>query len=337
MNHSSFALPWELSEATIKEIVGVHSSASISIVKPPRPFGGYNGEKALVRVGSHKGVSREVFLKKVPIDQAQREMHAYKVLDGIDAPVVTCYGMHVLPDDEAVLFVEYLPHTVDWPIPEKLHLDWATALAKLARCSFSKDMDLPQFQFFIGHDKILDGVEKAIAYPNPELKARLQSVNLNNVLSIVRDSLQDFLAEIDGLPQGLTHGECYSAHIGRRKSEDPVLFFDVATAGIRPRFFDLQGLIVDHGEPYEIDDINRVLRQFWDTYGQDVSYDAFFWEVKRIEGLIALRNIGVQLDFLHRSIGEAWQDGEAARRGHLKWIYLSFKKADEVLTEWEVL
>ena len=216
-------------------------------------------------------------------------------------------------------------------------MDGATAMAKLARSSFSEDMDLPQIQCLTDHDEILKGIEAAVEYANAELQTTLKNVNCNKVLSIARHSLPDFLAEIDGLPQGLTHGECYPTHMGRRTPEGPILFFDVATAGIRPRFFDVQGLIVDHGEPYEIDDINRVLKQFWDTYDQDVSYDPFCWEVKRIEGFIALRNIGVQLDFLHRSIGEAWQDAETAAQGHIKWIYLSFKKADEVLTEWETL
>ena len=335
MDHFLSTLPWDLSKKTIRELLGLNSDVSISTTKPPRPFGGYNGEKALIRIESQDDVSSQTILKKVPLDQAQREVQAYQVLTSIGAPVVICYGLRILSDDQAVFAVEYLPYAIDWPISAKLHLDWATATAKFARSPIPKDIELPQIQFFSAHDKILNGIEVAIEDPNPELQTTLKSVNHNRVLSIARDSLPDFLSEIDALPQGLTHGECYPMHMGRRTPEDSVLFFDVATTGMRPRFFDVHGLIVDHGEPYEIDDITQVLAQFWKIYNQDISWDSFRWEVRRIEGLIALQNIGIHLNLLHQSRGEAWQNAEEAAQGHIKWIHLSFRKADEVLTEWE--
>ena len=335
MDHISSSLPWDLSQKAIRLLLGLNSDVSISTIKPPRPFGGYNGEKALIRIESQEDISSEIILKKVPLDQAQREVKSYQVVTSICAPVVTGYGLRILSDDQAVFAVEYLPYAIDWPISAKLHLDWATATAKFARSPIPQNIELPQIQFLSAHDKIFNGIEAAIEDPNLELQTALKSVNHNRVFSIVRNSLPEFLSKIDALPQGLTHGECYPMHMGRWTPEDAILFFDVVTTGMRPRFFDVQGLIVDHGEAYEIDDINQVLKQFWKIYNQDISWDYFRREVKRIEGLIALRDIGIHLAFLQQSRGEAWQNTEEAAQGQIKWIHLSFKKADEVLTEWE--
>ncbi|MDP6040659.1 MAG: hypothetical protein QGG64_19080 [Candidatus Latescibacteria bacterium] len=324
-------LPWGLTIEGVQKLIDVDSA--ISIVEPARPFGGLNGEKALVKV--EDGSERQVLLKKVEMALAQREVHAYSVLVSVDAPVVVCYGLEALSNDEAVVAIEYLPYAIDWPILPERHLKWAAAVAELARCPMPKVGVLPQIHFLSEYDDILSGIESVVGDSNPDLCSALVDVNSKNVLSLVRDVLADFLAEVDRLPQGLTHGECYPMHMGQRKLDEPLLFFDVPSTGVRPRFFDVQGLVVDHGEPYEIGDTTLVLRRFWEVYYGDVSWDAFVKEVKMMEGLVALRNIGCQWQLWQEARGEAWQNAEEAMVGHFKWIRLGMIKVDEVLTEWE--
>jgi hypothetical protein len=81
--------------------------------------------------------------------------------------------------------------------------------------------------------------------------------------------------------------------------------------------------------------VTPVLRRFWEVYESSLPWDVFRREVAMIEGLIALRGIGLDVRLMRRGIGEAWQNAREAHLGHVKWIRLSILKADEVLAEWE--
>ena len=122
--------------------------------------------------------------------------------------------------------------------------------------------------------------------------------------------------------------------MGMKDINGEVLFFDVTSAGIRPRFYDVHGLIVDHGEPYEIGDVTPVLREFFENYSRDLEWKDFQREVALTEGLVALRQIGRHMKLLEQRRGEAWQDENEARLGHIKWLRLSINRAREVLVDW---
>ncbi|MDA0746485.1 MAG: hypothetical protein O2954_08190 [bacterium] len=328
-------LPWNLTFEDVAGLVGLDTDARITVVEPSRPFGGYTGEKALLKVEVGNKVSQYVLLKRTQAAWAEREMQAYRALNLAGAPVVTYYGLHVPGDGQAVIAVEYLQYAIDWPISPGLHLAWAAAAAALARSPIPEAAELLHVWFLPEQDTILAGLEEVAGDSDPALRVALAEVNTERVLARARETLASFLAQVDALPRGLTHGECYPMHMGRRTPDGPVVFFDITSAGIRPRFFDVQGLIVDHGEPYEIGDVTPVLERFWKEYDSSIPWDMFRWEVALVEGLVALRSIGTQMRFLRAGQGEAWQNTEEIRRGHFKWLRLSLARAEEVLTAWE--
>lgn len=334
MHSVSSTLPWGLSFEAVTDLIGLAADTSITIVEPSRPFGGYTGEKALLQVESWDTTPQWVLLKRTRLTWAQREVKVYQALTSADAPVVTCYGLCSLLDDQAVVAVEYLPYAIDWPISPELHIAWAVAAATFARCPLPETVELPQVRFLLDHDAILAGLEAAVQDPDQTLQAALAETQPDRIFALACDTLASFLAEVDALPRGLTHGECYPMHMGRRTLDGLVLFFDVTSAAIRPRFYDVQGLIVDHGEPYEIGDVTPVLRRYWQIYDPSLSWEVFRREVALMEGLVALRTIGLHMHLLHQGRGEAWQNAEEASLGHIKWIRLSLAKAGEVLTMW---
>ncbi|OGG50906.1 MAG: hypothetical protein A3F84_00095 [Candidatus Handelsmanbacteria bacterium RIFCSPLOWO2_12_FULL_64_10] len=324
-----------LSNDTIAALVGLERANGLTVEQPALPFGGFTGDKALVRLTAPDGTVCKVILKRTSLSWANKEVNAYRALKAAGAPVVACYGMHVLDDDRAVVAVEYLPVASAWPILPDTHLRWSEALALLAKCRIPASVTLPEIHYTPERDAILSGIEEALAFSDPELQVALSPLDTIRFRDRVRAVLKGFLAAVDALPRGLTHGEAYSMHVGRRTPDGPVLLFDVTSAAIRPRFFDVEALIVDHGEPYEIGDVTPVLRRFREVYESNLSWDVFRCEVAMIEGLIALRGIGQQAQLMRRGIEEAWQNEREAHLGHVKWIRLSILKADEALAEWE--
>jgi hypothetical protein len=326
---------FDLSTDAIADLVGLGCISALAVEQPALPFGGFTGDKALVRLTAPGGEALRVILKRTSPSWARKEVNAYRALEAAGAPVVTCYGMRVLDDDRAVVAVEYLPVASAWPISSDLHLRWAEALALLAKCRIPTSVTLPQVRYAPEHDTVLSGIDNALMCSDPDLRAALSPIDTFSFRDRVRANLKDFLAAVDALPCGLTHGEAYSMHIGRRTPDGPVLLFDVTSAAIRPRFFDVQALIVDHGEPYEIGDVAPVLQRFWEVYESSLPWDVFRREVAMIEGLIALREIGLQVQLMRRGLGEAWQNEREAHLGHVKWIRLSILKAEQALAEWE--
>ncbi|GEM_PF-2127928 len=326
---------FDLSMDAISDLVGLERVSSLSVEQPALPFGGFTGDKALVCLTAPDGTVCKVILKRTSLSWARKEVNAYRALEAAGAPVVTCYSMRVLGDDCAVVVIEYLPVASAWPISPDTHLRWAEALALLAKCRAPASAVLPEVRYTPEHDTILAGIDDALTYSDPDLRAALSSIETACFRDRVRANLKGFLAAVDALPRGLTHGEAYSMHIGRRTPDGPVLLFDVTSAAIRPRFFDVQALIVDHGEPYEIGDVTPVLQRFWEVYESSLPWDVFRREVAMIEGLIALRGIGLQVQLMRRGLGEAWQNEREAHLGHVKWVRLHILKAEQALAEWE--
>lgn len=326
-------LVWNLTSEDVASLLGRDTDTSVTVVEPSRPFGGYTGEKALLKIEPRNKPPYHVLLKRTQLAWAKREVQAYRALTSVGAPVVTCYGLHLLSKNLGMVAVEYLPYAVDWPISPERHLAWAVAIATFARCPIPREMELSHIQFLPECDTILAGLESAVQDSDPELRAALAEVNPRRVLARAEDVLTSFLKEVDALPRGLTHGECYPMHMGQRTPDGPVLFFDVTSTAVRPRFFDVQGLIVDHGEPYEIGDTTLVLQAFRKAYDPSIPWDIFRREVALMEGLVAFRTVGLQMRLLHQRHGEAWQNDREATSGHIKWIRLSLIRADQVLTE----
>jgi len=147
-------LPWNLSIQNIRTLIEIDSNATMSVVTPVRPFGGYTGEKTLIDISAPGISSTQVLLKRVSQEEAHREMHAYQALTDVGAPIVICYGLHDRLESHAVLAVEYLPDAIAWPISSERHLAWATATAQLARCPVPQTVKLPYFRFLPMHDAL---------------------------------------------------------------------------------------------------------------------------------------------------------------------------------------
>lgn len=216
-------LVWNLTDKDIASLLGLDADTSVTVVEPSRPFGGYTGEKALIRIAPRNRSSHYVLLKRTHLAGAQREVQAYRALASVGAPVVACYGLHPLSDDLGVVAVEYLPDAVDWPVSSERHRAWAIAVAAFARCPIPKEVELPHISFLAEHDTILAGLEAAARDSDPVLRAALAEVNPGRVLARAEDVLASFLEDVDALPRGLTHGECYPMHMGRRTLDGPVL------------------------------------------------------------------------------------------------------------------
>jgi hypothetical protein len=320
-------LPWEITESTLRELIDIPYGAKLQVLEPDRAFGGFTGEKRLLQIGADECI----FIKKTTIEFADREAEVYRALSSVGAPVIRFYNAIHLSTEEALIAVEYLPYAVSWPITTDLHLAWAEAVALLASCPVPVEPRLPTLTYRGEYEEIIQGIDAVLSRPDLVPPSEISDVFPTETAELAHSRLEGFLEYVDTLPKGLTHGECFPMHMGRRKPDGEVLLFDVTSAGVRPRFYDVQGFVVDHGEPYEIADTDIVLRRFLEVYDQSLSWNQFRDEVRTIEGLLALKQIAPHMRMLESGRGEAWQNDDEARIGHLKWIRLSFRKIREVL------
>ena len=101
--------------------------------------GGYSGgKKALIAVetDSSRGELRLILKRLLPRYSAEADV--YGALQDLAAPLATLYAIVDNPDQTRTMVLEYLPVSVDWPIPEDYHLAWAESTARLAASSRSE-------------------------------------------------------------------------------------------------------------------------------------------------------------------------------------------------------
>ena len=120
----------------LEEMLSRHFDKSVAICdwsleKDDEAFGGLAGEKNLVRVENEAVGTLRILLKRVERQYAH-EAEVYRTLQPLGAPVPTFYGHCDLPDGKRTMAVEYLPVTLEWPIPPDYHLAWVDAAARLA-------------------------------------------------------------------------------------------------------------------------------------------------------------------------------------------------------------
>ena len=84
----------------------------------------------------------------------------------------------------------------------------------------------------------------------------------------------------EALPRGLTHGEAEVYHAGRRRRDGALVYFDIATTTMRPRFADASGWLHNLPDGVAYSDFARA---YLDDYarwgGARVSVEQFLTEL----------------------------------------------------------
>ena len=241
-----------------------------------------------------------ILLKKVERKYAH-EAEVYQTLQALKAPIATFYGHCDLADDRRTMAVEYLPVTVEWPIPPDYHLAWVEAAAELASLPVTATGVLQRKKWAPRRQEFIDDVEYALSIDEAPLQEAYRQSDLLDLPDLCRQLLPQVLAQADDLPLAFCHGDAHSPHTGRRDSQGTVLFFDLTTGSIGPRFMDLISAIIDHGEPYEIE-VEQLKRRFLEKYKQctqqDLSWTDFRAEVQLCRALVALEDMRVGVDWI---------------------------------------
>ncbi len=318
-----------VTEADLQKILSEHLDRSITIdqllvEKETEDLGGWNGEKALVYLRVNNSGEHRVILKRVTANFS-RETEIYTLLNRLSAPVAVMFGYRDHPNGDCTLILEYLPISIDWPIPPDYHLKWADSTAKLAALPLPDGAPLRLIEWSANLDQYLLDVEGALQIDDDLLQKAISEYELRPVLQMSQQRVSSLLEEADQLPQSFNHGEPYSPHTGQRCADGEVLFFDIAGGAIGPRFMDLIALIIDHGEPYEIP-VEQVARQYLDTYNSetssDIKWQAFWPEVKKCRALVAIQRLRVTTVWVPRALDAEGQAKSQIWDGPRKWIIL---------------
>ena len=334
-----------IQQADLQKMLSKHFGRSIPIEslmveKETADLGGWNGEKALVRVDTtHRDVGiHRVILKQVTADFSH-EADLYVTLNEMGAPVAQMYGYRDHGSGCRTMVLEYLPISIDWPIPPDYHLSWADSAARMAALPLTGERRLRKIAWLPGLERYLADIGNAVSIGDELLQSALRDYGLTAAPELCRKHLPDLLEKADRLPCALNHGEPYSPHTGQRQTGEEVLFFDIGSAAIGPRFMDLIAAIIDHGEPYEIP-VEQVARRYLETYnletGSDLSWKAFWPEVETCRALVAVQRLRVTTDWVIRALSAEDENKSEIWDGSRMCDHPAFAGASEILQDTEL-
>ncbi len=296
-----------------------------SLVRDSAGLGGRSGsDTALVEVTTDHPASSTISLiiKTVPPRYAF-EPNLYRELDRQGAPVATYYGHVSHSNGSSTMAIEYLPFSVDWPIPATYHISWARSAARLAACKVPEHVGLPDVAWTGRASEFIEELDEATRLDDDVLQTELAERGLRDIRPLTTD-LDPLLAYGDTLEQALTQGELYGHHTGQRRPDGEVLFYDFNGARWGPRLWDLVAITIDHGEPYEaaIDDVIGAFSTEYELHtGQRLNGEELRLELSLTRALTSLVRIPPMAPWLRRLKEEGQDTGEYLTSPR-KWIVL---------------
>jgi hypothetical protein len=327
-----------IEQEDLEEMLSRHFNTSVairswSLEQDDTAFGGLAGEKNLVQVETAELGILRILLKRVERKYAH-EAEVYQTLQALKAPIATFYGHCDLANDRRTMAVEYLPVTVEWPIPPDYHLAWVEAAAELAGLPVAATGVLHKKKWAPRLQEFVADVEYALSIDEAPLQEAYRQSDLLDLPDLCRQLLPQVLARADALPLAFCHGDAHSPHTGRRDPQGAVLFFDLTTGSIGPRFLDLVSAIIDHGEPYEIE-VEQFERRFLEKYKQgaqqDLSWTDFRAEVQLCRALVALEDMRVGVDWIASWLRQTERERGPVGNDPRKWPLLHLQALRQYL------
>ena len=298
-------------------------------------LGGLSGCKKVVialQTGSPPGELR-ILLKRL-LPRYAFEAEVYAALQALGAPLASFYGTVQDEDGTPTMLLEYLPVTVDWPIPTDYHLSWAESAARLAASPVSSELRIPRKHWVNRRADLEHDLGMAMSLEDPVLQDELARRRLAERIEAIASRLPKLLAAGDRLPTAFCHGSMAPLHTGRREAGREVLFFDLGSSYYGPRFMDFADVTIDHGEPYEAD-LDAVIDRLLTTYGREagvaIPREAFLSELRLCRGLKSLDILGITLDWFAR-LKRTDEDSGEFFTSPRKWIVLHLEALIDAAT-----
>lgn len=185
----------------------------------------------------------DMFVKRTPRAAREAERHAQLTAAGVAVPRLL---WHVeLPEGEDVLGFEFLDTIgIDFTSAEEI-TELLTLLATLNAVPPSALGESPSPPRGRPEAEFTASVEAALTAAQSAGRLSWASLTMKDWLALYQDAKR----WAGRMPTAVTHGEMYFQQVGRART-GPLVIFDLATVGLRPRFFDLCSLmrgLVDRG------------------------------------------------------------------------------------------
>ena len=286
-------------------------------------LGGYSGcKKALVAVDSSKGEIRLLLKQLLP--RFSDEADVYTALQRLGAPFATLHGTVDNSDSTRTMVLEYLPVTVEWPIPADYHLAWAESAARLAALRMPKLLPLPTMRWITRREEFEADLDDALHLDDSVLQGEFAVRGLAERVRAFLPVLPEVLEAAETLSTAFCHGDLYPQHTGRREGDGVVRFYDLGGSQCGPRFYDFASLAIDHGEPYEAEmDVlrDRFLAAYVDETGATLSHQEFVAEVQLSRALIVLNRLRTTMQWFDQ-LKQNGEDSGEFRTSPRKWFVL---------------
>jgi len=209
------------------------------------------GEKCIVTftcTGTDGSERRERVFAKLA-DHGHEESIHYEHLTRNNAPIPKTYGTLKTDDGCELMFTEYLEPILtwdDWNSPET-HPEFLSAIAQINAITPSDE-----YRALLSNEKH-DWMPRVLQWGLETIESACERVSdgacgkdaaqwcaeHHRELSELKDYARSVIDQWKLLPRGLCHREAEGYHAGRRRSNGKLLYFDLSTVGIGPRFGDV--------------------------------------------------------------------------------------------------
>jgi hypothetical protein len=223
-------------------------SARMIAAEPGSDEHGGCGEK---RVATFVGIDADgrersewVFVKLA--DPGCEESLHFEEMSRHAVPVARFYGALIHDDGREAVFTELLDPVLTWDDwnDDETHVEFVEAIARLNAIRPS-----PSYIRALTRDHVRRDMSAGVSSLS-EVWERALVGRFGTEISVeiaghpggpedLRQFLHATLARYDLLPKGLCHREAEGYHAGRRRTTGKLVFFDVETMGIEPRFYDV--------------------------------------------------------------------------------------------------